>query len=243
MSYPLRTGSLYPRVDSRRPKKFSVHMRSMKYKVVVNSLRLGYFYKDENFTDDSQCIEGLGDSVGLKAQIKKFSIDLHQQRETSKFDNNNIKNKELLQKKPKPSWTISEAEVELRNIDLRVVRATYIDKKTDSNDEQSFSDEIINTKEDSTSIDDDEADPDLMDGTDRRADEDEVDSTWIDMKDFVELNVINPEVIPKVKVLPFAFSPCMYYIKQNDPEDVKKYQYLRGTHDCIIGTAAGNSYH
>ncbi|KAI9308972.1 golgi-body localization protein domain-containing protein [Cunninghamella echinulata] len=238
MSYPLRTGSLYPRLDSRRPKKFSVHMRSMKYKVVVNSLRLGYFYKDENLTDGTQCIEGLGDSVGLKAQIKKFSIDLHQQRETPDFNNNNNNenNNEIQQKQPKPNWTINEAELELRNIDLRVVRATFVDNQCNSNDEQSINDEANNTNADSTSVD--ETDPDLMDGTDRRADEDETDSTWIDMKDFIELNVINPEITPKVKVLPFAFSPCMYYIKQNDPKDVKKYQYLRGTHDCIIGTAA-----
>ncbi|CAO3578004.1 unnamed protein product [Absidia cylindrospora] len=236
MSYPLRTGSLYPRVDMRSPKKFGAHMQSMKYKVVVNPLRLGYFYKDDNLVDGGKAyLTGHGDTVGLKGHVKTFSIDIHQQREQAKVHNDNQKTDKVLLKRTKPGWQINEAEVELRNIDLRVVRACY--SKLDSM--HMDDDNPVDTNDMSDGVSgEEEVDPDFMDGTDRRADENEVDSTWVDMEDFVEINVVTPETIPKVQVLPFAFSPCMYYIKQNDPDDVEKYRYLRGTHDCIIGTAA-----
>ncbi|KAI8100069.1 golgi-body localization protein domain-containing protein [Halteromyces radiatus] len=238
MSYPLRTGSLYPPIDTRPPKKFGAHMQSMKYKVVVNPIRIGYFYKDDNLVDGGNAyLAGHGDTVGLKGHVKTFSVDLHQQRERTTIKNGDNTSGIDQPQQQKPGWQINEAEVELRNIDLRVVKARYsVDQQMDNNHDHDF----VNTNDtidSNTSDDDQDLDPDFMDGTDRCADENEEDSTWMDMDDFVELNVVTPESIPKVHVLPFAFSPCMYYIKQNNPDDVEKYRYLRGTHDCIIGTA------
>ncbi|KAI8337476.1 golgi-body localization protein domain-containing protein [Chlamydoabsidia padenii] len=234
MSYPLRTGSLYPRIDMRTPKKLGAHMKSMKYKVVVNPLRLGYFYKDDRLVNDSNTsMTGHGDTVGLKGHVKTFSIDIHQQREQAKVETiDERKKSNNMKRSSKPGWQINEAEVELRNIDLRVVRASYHSTHLHQ-DNPSHTNDMTNGF-----CSEEETDPDFMDGTDRRADENEVDSTWLDMEDFVEMNVVTPDIIPKVQVLPFAFSPCMYYIKQSNPDDVEKYRYLRGTHDCIIGTAA-----
>ncbi|KAI8074507.1 golgi-body localization protein domain-containing protein [Gongronella butleri] len=230
MSYPLRTGSYYPRVDTRLPKKFGFHMQSMKYKVVVDPLRIGYFYKNESLVmDDEHSMDGLGDVVGLKGQVKRFAVDVHQQRE--------IKNNQR-------SWAMTEAEVQLVHLDLRAVRATYTDlggTSTSSTSGAASTSAATTTTTATTVLDDYEscihADPDLMQGTDRHADENQVDINWVDHEDFVELNVLTPDALPNVHILPFAYSPCMYYLKQNDPQDVQRYQYLRGTHDCIIGTA------
>lgn len=245
MSYPLRTGSLYPRVDMRTPKKLGAHMKSMKYKVVVNPLRLGYFYKDDRLVNDTSpsLAMGHGDTVGLKGHVKTFSIDIHQQREQVDIDHNNSTTT-APKRSSKPGWQINEAEVGLHNIDLRVVRACYRNQPLTQHNHTNHhhSSKVNDLSGSSSGGEEEETDPDFMDGTDRRADENEVDSNWLDMEDFVEINVVTPDVIPKVQVLPFAFSPCMYYIKQNNPDDVEKYRYLRGTHDCIIGTAAGKKW-
>ncbi|ORX48202.1 hypothetical protein DM01DRAFT_1385528 [Hesseltinella vesiculosa] len=226
MSYPLRTGSFYPRGDPRKPKKFGMHMQSMKYKVMVDPLRIGYFYKNENLVpDEIDCMNGLGDLAGLKGQVKKFCVDVHQQRE--------IKGKQR-------SWSVNEAELQLASLDLRVVKATYTEdegKSSGAASTKSTGRSSLDTTLDDYACSLHHADPDFMQGTDRRADEDEVDSTWVDMEDFVELNILSPNTLPSVQVLPFAYSPCMFYLKQNNPNDVEKYQYLRGTHDCIIGAA------
>ncbi|KAG1076777.1 hypothetical protein G6F42_025294 [Rhizopus arrhizus] len=51
------------------------------------------------------------------------------------------------------------------------------------------------------------------------------------------MGVATPDILPAIQVLPFAFSPCIYYLRQTNKDDVQKFRYLHETHDCILGTA------
>ncbi|KAG0168982.1 hypothetical protein DFQ28_005286 [Apophysomyces sp. BC1034] len=227
MSYPVRNGALFPKTDPRPVKKFGKHMSTMKYKVMISPLIIGHFYKDENAMGGGSFVDDIGDSVGLKALVGAFSVDIHQRREFT-----NVSNHKLDQKRLKANWPVHEAEVQLRNIDIRAVRAKYVGASSAATEEEPPLASV-----DTASFDSAYSDPDLMDGLDRKAVDDTELSNWVDLDDFVELHTATSGTVPKVQVLPFAFSPCIYYLKQTNRDDIDTYRYLRDTHDCILGTA------
>ncbi|KAG0748764.1 hypothetical protein G6F23_001619 [Rhizopus arrhizus] len=234
MSYPLRSGPLFPKLDTRPTKKFGKHMSTLKYKIVINPLTIGCFVKDENVEAENVAVQELGDSVGLKGFVKGFSLDIHQRREIV-----NISNYKLDQKRLKANWPIQEAEIQLKNIDIRAVKAQYKamdDKETHAADSISSSIEISNDSDIVASSDGEDV-PDMMEGLNYQCGNDPESSEWIDLDDFVELNVDTPTILPSVQVLPFAFSPYFHYIRQTNRDDLQKFKYLHETHDCIFGTA------
>ncbi|KAI8059019.1 golgi-body localization protein domain-containing protein [Gilbertella persicaria] len=237
ISYPLRSGSLFPKLDTRPSQKFGRHMKTMKYKIVVNPLTVGYFLKDTTIEADNVTTEELGEHVGLKGFVKNFSVDMHMQREIV-----NISNYKLDQKRLKANWPISEAEVQLKNVDLRAVRATY---SGEANDEftataaaSSLSAENLSSHADYVS-DSSVNGLNMMEGLNYKCNNDSDSSDWVDLDDFIEMGISVPNVLPNVQVLPFAFTPCIYYLRQTNRDDMEKYKYLHKTHDCILGTAIG----
>ncbi|KAI8057401.1 golgi-body localization protein domain-containing protein [Thamnidium elegans] len=233
MGYPVRDGSLFPKSDTRPTKKFGRHMSTMKYKIVVNPLTIGYFIKDENVVANEVTTEELGDSVGLKGFVKFFCIDMHQRREVI-----NVANYKLDQKRLKANWPVSEAEVQLKNIDLRAVRANYSGNGDESLSSSGAENISIPVPADQNYLSDDSDNGlDMMEGLNYQCNNDSDSSDWVDLDDFIEMDVVTPAVLPTIQVLPFAFSPCIYYLRQNNRDDIQKYKYLHNTHNCILGTA------
>ncbi|KAI9315392.1 golgi-body localization protein domain-containing protein [Dichotomocladium elegans] len=237
VSYPLRSGSLYPRADPRPTKKFGKHMSSMKYKVMLHPLVIGYFYKDEYSSDNDRHIEETGDSVGLKGVVAGFNVDIHQQRVVI-----DVTDHKLDQKRLKANWPVHEAEIHLSSIDLRAVLASFSGTMPSSLSSDSAAQTVgapsivVGSSGDSTD-DSSVVDPDLMDGLDRNENEENEPSDWVDPDDYVELERTTPIHPPSVRVLPFVYSPLIYFLKQPSRADREKYRYLRETHNCIMGTA------
>lgn len=238
MSYPLRAGSLFPKDDTRPTKKFGRHMSTMKYKVVVNPLTVGYFMKDENVVPELVTTEELGVSVGLKGFVQGFCVDIHQRREIV-----NISNYKLDQKRLKANWPMSEAEVQIKNIDLRVVKAEYISNSDDTSSSSGTENVSVPVTNDSNYLSDQSDDGlDMLEGLNYKCNNDSDSSDWVDLDDFIELDVTTPSILPSVQVLPFAFTPCIYYLRRSNRDDIQKYKYLHKTHDCILGTAVGKIF-
>lgn len=234
MSYPLRAGSLFPKLDTRPTQKFGRHMSTMKYKVVVNPLTCGYFMKDENVVAEEVTTEELGDSVGLKGFVKAFSVDIHQRREIV-----NVANYKLDQKRLKANWPVTEAEVQLKNIDLRAVKADYNINSDDSFSSSGAENISVPVQVDQYLSDESDNGLNMMEGLNYTCNNDSDSSDWVDLDDFIEMGVATPDILPAIQVLPFAFSPCIYYLRQTNKDDVQKFRYLHETHDCILGTAVG----
>lgn len=238
MGYPLRAGSLFPKADTRATKKFGRHMSTMKYKVVVNPLTVGCFIKDENVVQEEVTTEELGESVGLKGFVREFCVDIHQRREIV-----NVENYKLDQKRLKANWPVCEAEVQLKNIDLRAVKANYTGNNDESPSPSGTENVSVPVSVDSQYISDESDDGlNMLEGLNYKCNVDSDSSDWIDLDDFIEMGVATPAVLPAIQVLPFAFSPCIYYLRQTNRSDSQKYKYLHKTHDCIIGTAIGKHF-
>lgn len=232
MGYPLRAGSLFPKTDNRPTQKFGRHMSTMKYKVVVNPLTVSYFLKDENIVTEGFTTEEMGDSVGLKGFVDKFSVDIHQRREIV-----NVSDYKLDQKRLKANWPVTEAEIQLNDVDLRAVKASYTHNNADSFSSSSADNISVPIQVDKYYADDGENGLNMMEGLNYQCNTDSDSSDWIDLDDFIEIGVAAPSVLPTIQVLPFAFVPCIYYLRQTNRGDVQKYKYLHKTHDCSLGTA------
>ncbi|KAI8378002.1 golgi-body localization protein domain-containing protein [Radiomyces spectabilis] len=230
MGYPMRNGSLFPRADPRPTQKFGKHMSTMKYKIMVDPLMIGYFYKDDNTLNSDSPMEEIGDSVGLKALVSAFSADIHQRREFMTMEAHKLDQKRL-----KANWPVHEAEVQLKNVDLRAVRACYSGESVPAPTADIPAVHRVSVSSNATTYDILE---EMEQGRKSRTGQEERElADWTDLDDFVELSINALETVPNVQILPFAFSPYIYYLKQTNRDDVEKYRYLHGTHECIFGTA------
>lgn len=233
ISLPIRQGKLFP-TDEAKAKSFGELLNTIKYKIVVNPLAIGMFISDQ---ETYLNLKGDG-SVGLKARVNSFSVDLHSRREIIRPNKMETQGDESL----KTEINFHEAEVELSDIDLRVIRAYHRKKippnsNTSKGTTKSYSAKSISG---STAISEDHS----YHGQEASSfDEDNHYSfQWIDAKDFVLLDAVHqqpPLSRSKIDVFPFAFSPLFYYIKQNDEHGAEKRDYLRKTHECNIGNGMG----
>lgn len=218
ISLPVRQGKLFPRDEPKSP-SFGEHLDTVKYKIVVSPLGIGYFCTDDEAYLD---VKG-GGSAGLKARVNAFSVDLHSRKEVIKVDSPTTSDEAT-----KTERIFHEVELELHDIDLRVVKSSHA-KGLQTADNKSTSTSYY----DAASFDED----------------DDENSTkysfqWVDSKDYVLLDSVpqqNNLSRRKIEIHPFAFSPLLYYIKQNDEVGTERRQYLRGTHDCIMGKGMGNN--
>lgn len=198
VSIPIRQGRLFPRAEVKH-KSFGDHLNTIKYKFVINPLTIGFFCTDE---ETYLNVKG-GGSAGLKAAVLAFSVDLHQRREVPV---------EVTFAKKTP-MVFHEVEVELHDIDLRVIKMSSLQRSNETSDATT------------SLLDDDESSS----------------NQWVDINDYVILESVSQENTrrTKVEVHPFAFSPLFYYVKQEDEDGIEKREYLRGTHDCVMGKGMG----
>ncbi|OAC99376.1 hypothetical protein MUCCIDRAFT_84313 [Mucor lusitanicus CBS 277.49] len=221
VSIPIRQGKLFPTAEV-KARSFGELLNTIKYKIVVNPLAIGFFISDQ---ETYLNMKGAG-SVGLKARVNSFSVDLHSRREMIRPSNSEETVQEDLLK---TEINFHEAEVELSDIDLRVIRARHRNKANTPTASQPPSAKSV---AESTAYSQEAS---FFDGDN---DESCYSFQWIDAKDFVILDAVNKQPFlsrSKIDVFPFAFSPLFYYMKQHDEPGAEKRDYLRRTHECTIG--------
>lgn len=225
VSIPIRQGKLFPTAEV-KARSFGELLNTIKYKIVVNPLAIGFFISDQ---ETYLNMKGAG-SVGLKARVNSFSVDLHSRREMIRPSNSEETVQEDLLK---TEINFHEAEVELSDIDLRVIRARHRNKANTPTASQPPSAKSV---AESTAYSQEAS---FFDGDN---DESCYSFQWIDAKDFVILDAVNKQPFlsrSKIDVFPFAFSPLFYYMKQHDEPGAEKRDYLRRTHECTIGNGMG----
>ncbi|KAK4514538.1 proteinase B [Mucor velutinosus] len=225
ISIPIRQGKLFPTVEE-KARSFGELLNTVKYKIAVNPLAIGFFISDQETYLD---MKGSG-SVGLKARVNSFSVDLHSRREMIQPNDVEAVQDDSI----KTEINFHEAEVELSDIDLRVIRAHHRNTANTSPvskpqsgksvaESTAYSEEQSYQGQEASSFDE----------------ESRYSFQWIDAKDFVILDAVHKQPFlsrSKIDVLPFAFSPLFYYMKQHDEPGAEKRDYLRRTHDCTIGS-------
>src|SRR2546429_6478240 len=186
MSLPIRQGSLWPGVE-KSSKKFSRHLATIKYNLLLSPLFLSHIYKHKDMEDYA---EDVVSATGIKIRLESFMLDLHQRREES-F----IKIKGRKSQTKTTGMRINKAQLDFISADIRAVSASIAG--TTSKDVQHASIETLASYEQPNGAFD-LGRFTIPDG----------DSSWIDMDDFVELDWMLPaESNPETKIMPLAFAP------------------------------------
>ncbi|RMZ87918.1 hypothetical protein DV736_g4849, partial [Chaetothyriales sp. CBS 134916] len=220
MSLPVRQGSLW-RGPEKKSKKFGRHLATIKYGLLLSPLFIAHIYKHKD-AEDYQ--EDQVSATGLKLRIDSFVLDLHQRREY--FDTvSKAKSKQMRTS----AMRINRAEVDFVRADLRAVSANIAG--TTAEDLKKATDDMLTTDQENVPA------VDLA-----KFDIPDLDFTWIDMDDLVELDWILPaESNPETRILPLAFTPRFTYFRQTDHEDSILGDYSctspfgnEDTHSCMM---------
>ncbi|CAG8485272.1 6382_t:CDS:10, partial [Ambispora leptoticha] len=209
MTLPIRTGALFPTHELPSP-KLPKFLHTLKYKVCLAPLFLSYFYKEDALDDWT---DGRTQIVGLKGKIGHFKIDIHQKIQETfvQVDEGKVKVRDM---------TLHEAEMDLKNLDVRGIAARYVEDSFCGDDDE-FEEKGCNDQ--------------------LGKDEDFVlinpeDEEWVDEDDYKEVDSSLPNVKPKVRVLPFMRCPQLMYYKhapEDDTDEDKKMD--QEAHVCVMG--------
>ena len=217
MSLPVRQGPLWPG-PAKTSKKFSRHLATVKYKLLLSPLFVAHVYKHSDLEDS---VEESVTATGLKVRLASFKLDLHQRREGV-----NTPAKAHLKQTKSSAMQINQAELDFRAADFRAVSASiHVNSKDGRNAEGGLSP----TAQPVPSID-----------VSRFVIPDQ-DLRWIDMDDFVELDWFLPQdSATQTQILPLAYTPRFTYFRQTDHEQVTSDESGLSqfgdepTHECVM---------
>ncbi|RMZ77443.1 hypothetical protein DV738_g4431, partial [Chaetothyriales sp. CBS 135597] len=220
MSLPIRQGSLW-KAPEKNSKKFGRHLATIKYGLLLSPLFIAHIYKHKD-AEDYQ--EDHVSATGLKLRIDSFVLDLHQRREYF-----NTVSKTKSKQMRTSAMKINRAELDFVRADLRAVSANIAG--TTAEDLKNTTHAMLTT---------DQANVSAIDLA--KFDIPDLDFTWIDMDDFVELDWILPtESNPETRILPLAFTPRFTYFRQTDHADSNLDDQSRvspfgneDTHTCMM---------
>jgi len=193
LSLPIRQGALFPGRE-KNSKKFGRHLATVKYNLLLAPLFLSHIYKHK---DAEEFSEDAVSATGLKVRFDSFMLDLHQRREEF-----NTRDRGWKTQSRTSGIKIHAAQLDLVSADVRAVSASMRGTTTEAIKKGTLS--TIMTEQE--------------DGPDHPQFEiPDVDSSWIDFDDFVELDWILPaEKNPDTKILPLAYAPRLTYFRQTD---------------------------
>jgi hypothetical protein len=198
MSLPVRQGPLWPGI-TKTSKKFSRHLATVKYKLLLSPLFASHIYKHKDPEDYG---ENVVTATGIKVRLANFKFDLHQRRERVQAP---IKGR--LKQMKSSAMRINRAELDFEAADFRAVSAS-IEGTTLDDILEDHGDIVESFQQPLPAVDV------------SRFNIPDQDYTWIDMDDFVELDWILPqESNPKTKILPLAYTPRFTYFRQTDHGD------------------------
>ncbi len=198
MSLPIRQGRLWPGIE-KSSKKFSRHLATIKYNLLLSPLFISHIYKHKDAEDYG---EDTVYATGLKVRLDSFMLDLHQRRE--EFTNSQVKGR--LKPVKTTGMRINQAQLDFISADIRAVSASIVG--TNAEDLKRATEETLASYSQVPSVD--------M----SRFTIPDNDFSWIDMDDFVELDWILPaESNPETKIMPLAFAPRFTYFRQTDQQD------------------------
>ncbi|KAJ5239269.1 hypothetical protein N7468_003888 [Penicillium chermesinum] len=219
MSLPVRQGPLWPGV-TKTSKKFSRHLATVKYKILLAPLFLAHIYKHKDREDYA---EDAVTATGLKVRLDCLKLDIHQRREQIR-----TQARGRSRQTKTSAMRINQALIDLQSADFRAVSAEI--EGTSAEDVEKNKDDVISTFQQPVAS----VDLSRFNIPDQNLD-------WIDMDDFVEPDWILPqESNPRTQILPLAFTPRFTYFRQTDHGDIgpdetgySTFGY-EPTHECVM---------
>lgn len=203
----IRQGSLYPQKPV--SPKLSRHLATIKYRISLPQLFITHVYVDDvkkSWEDGTTCF------IGLKAKVDHLQADLHQRDQETIAPGKAPDSIQVVRHKP-----FYAAEVIMRSLDVRVLRATFSD--TVDQEVPSSSDSGGEAKKSYHS-------------------RSEVPSLWLDNNDFVETDWLS-QPNPDIHLFPLLCCPKLTYLKKHSQHvEIQAENTKFGdedTHSCLLG--------
>lgn len=118
MMLPVRKGIVFG--EQKPSPKFSQHLMTNTFSFQIKNLFISHIYREDFYNDDDDHIE----CFGLRARVKDFVVNLHQQKE-ERISLHKPSGKEIKTQK----MIMNLGEVSLSEIDMRLMRATIFRDK------------------------------------------------------------------------------------------------------------------
>lgn len=114
MMLPIRKGKIFR--EAKETAKFSEHLFTIKYLFDLKNLFLSHIQTDHALDDSDEFVE----SVGLRAKMDRFLVDLHQRKEPRIDEHEDLSRQKKILK-----MSFNRGEVSLTKIDLRAILAKF----------------------------------------------------------------------------------------------------------------------
>lgn len=114
MMLPIRKGKIFR--EAKEIAKFSEHLFTIKYLFDLKNLFLSHVQTDHALDDNEEFVE----SVGLRAKMDRFMVDLHQRKEPRIDEHEDLSRQKKILK-----MSFNRGEVTLTKIDLRAILAKF----------------------------------------------------------------------------------------------------------------------
>ncbi|EEB06521.1 eukaryotic protein [Schizosaccharomyces japonicus yFS275] len=217
MSYPLRSGSLYPSENNKPDKKFGRYLATFKYCLEIAPLFISHVYRYKTSKDlHTKCTS----TTGIKAKVERFTIDLHQRKEKHVYLSKDSKLKEV------STMKMHLGKVDFRAVDLRVLNALFDESNVESDNNYQHQPAYFNN-----------TNKDMFEKVEGPLE-------WIDQDDFHEIDWLLPQFGSICSIYPFAYSPRFTYyrhtVAQHEPRKNKDGQKpecrfnQENTHRCLL---------
>ncbi|CAK7904066.1 protein YPR117W [[Candida] anglica] len=228
MSLPIKQGALFAgstTADKSSHVKMGVHLFTIKYQLILEPLTISHLYMHST-SDDLDAKNRIA-FTGIKGRFDRCAIDLHQRKESLRYVNEklNINNKILHLK-------MNQGAIDIDGADIRVISAIFNERSITGY----LASHLGDTKGDSLAnifdLDTSSSSGESNNSSDMFA------NGWVDSDDFVELE--QREILsayPKVRVLPFFYSPAFSYVREFTPSKRGKYPFgMEKSHKCVLGS-------
>ncbi|KAI9651933.1 MAG: hypothetical protein M1831_007475 [Alyxoria varia] len=228
MSLPIHQGPIFPGVE-KSGKKFSRHLSTIKYSLLLSPLFLSHIYKHKDAEDYERSDDSFA-ATGLKVKLESYMLDLHQRREEF-----NSEVKGLNKTVKTTSMRIYQTLLDLSAADIRAVSSEIVGTSAEALQRANTA-KLADLQSASQSF-----------GLSAFTIPDN-DFSWIDVDDLVEIDWTLPsDADPRTKILPLAYAPRFTYRRDTDHENSISGDPNRrspfgyeATHPCVM-TSYDNS--
>lgn len=239
MSLPVRHGPLFP---STMPpsKKFGKHCATIKFRIQLAPVYIAHTYKQDSWEDWHR---GQTNLLGIKGRISHFNVDIHMREQIE-----TVRSEHLGTTRQRLHKAFSRAEVDCKDVDLRVLAARFYDYHKA---------EMVPEVEHMAGLEESPLDPLDLEGDYAISDEDLL---WVDLDDYRDLLLYLPEYrSPHMRIIPCFKCPRTTYSRFSQPDDVTSDDSsdadsqnkerptpvskfgTEPTHTCLLNKAAGQS--
>lgn len=229
LGLPLRSGVIFSRPPAKDERKFGHALCTAKYQIALAPVYITHLFRHSSRSKARQI-----EFTGLKMRADNFKLDLHQQKQQFHHTDADLGILKAIWK-----MRFSDGKIDCHGCDARVLHTIFFETLVEDVLAQTLGisdDTLSNLSQDTDAGVVLTPDLSFTGGSDSSL------LSWIDLRDYVELQAQNPKLNrPKVQIAPFFTAPRFTYLRQEDQNAVTQ-PYPFGSepsHACFYDAITG----